>query len=316
MFREKVPQPQLNAWLFAAMTPPLIQILGGASWLTVLLVGVGCTAIGCLLMKRKNIPEYSWLRGLQGGAALLLLSEILKWTAGIWPGGNTEPAVPLILLALAAWSARRGPANASKVGSVLFWFVLLLYLAVFAAGVKEVETRWLVPTIRLPEAAGMLVFLLPAAASVLPREGKDRQGKIWLSLLFALTAAVLTNGVLSAKVAGMTDKAFYEMSRSLSLPGLGGRFEALVCAGMTVGWFALMSLLLSLCAAAADALKTGWGKRGLWMSAAVAAGWHLCGLHIPWQLTVSFCTVFWVFFPVLTQEIVKIKKSEKNEKSA
>lgn len=309
MFRETIPARQLSAWLFAAMTPVLIQFLGGTPWLWVEIAGV--VSIGAVWsVWRWGIGvQRRWLSLLQVVIIIIVLSQLAGESAQSWPVGNSYPAIPLFLLALAAWSAQKGPSAAARVGTVLFWAVLLIYLLVFGAGVKEIELEWLMPRWSEPNWMGLLLLLTPAVAVHLLRHDEKWGVRLMLPKIFALCAAAITAGVLSPIVAERTNNAFYEMSRSLNLLGVAKRFEAFISAGMTVGWFALMSLYLSICGKLSERLHAGWGRTGVWTASIVAAVLMLCDLHIKDWILLILVTIFWVLIPVLTQGIEQEKKS-------
>jgi hypothetical protein len=247
---------------------------------------------------------------------IIVLGTLLRECDESWPVGNSYPAVPLIVLTLAAWSAQKGLSAAARVGAVLFWFVLIMYLVVFGAGVKDVQLRWLEPRWEAPNALGLLVFLVPSAAAFLLREGEKWSARLTLPAIFAVAAAIITAGVMTATVTQRLEDAFYEMSRSISLGGVARRFEALISAGMTVGWFALISLLLSVCGQMVQYLFTSWGRAGVWVSALAAAGWMLCGLTILEWILLLGGALFWVIPPVFAQGLGRIKKSKKSENNA
>ena len=308
MFHEKIPDRQLGAWLFAAMVPVALQLLGGVSWAWVAcLGGIGMGIAYAIWRCSQDWPK--WQSIMLFIYVSVLMGTLLPSVAQSWPVGNSDPAVPLILLALAAWSAQKGPAAAARVGAVLFWVVLGLYLAVFAAGGKAVKLNWLMPAIAAPDAVEMTIFLLPWAGASLVRSPGVPGKHGWLTLAFIMIGTLITAGVLSPLMAEGTANAFYEMSRSLELLGVARRFEALICAGATVGWFSLMSLLLTLCGGYAERIFSGRGRAGVWSGAVAAALWRLCGLHI-WPVFLPVTgAIFWGVIPLLTQGLGKIKKS-------
>ncbi len=308
MSDEKVPARQLGAWLCAALIPVLIQNLSGTSWTVVGITGVICGLATWLVWKFGGEVRWRWAALAEFFYIIIVLGELLPDAAGSWTG-NSFPAVPLMLLALAAWSVQKGVSAAARVGCVLFWFVLIMYLAVFGAGVKEVKLKWLLPTWELPDWKGVLMLLVPAAAAQLLRKEEKWKPRLVLPAAFVIVASALAAGVLSAGVAGKMENAFYELSRSLNLFGVAKRFEAVISAGMTVGWFALLSLLLSLGRSFFETVKPGWGKAGLWVTAAGGAVWMLCGLHMGERLLVILSTVFWVLVPILAQGLEKQKKT-------
>lgn len=308
MFRERIPLRQLSAWLFAGTAPVLIQILSGSSWLWIGIAG----AISLLLtvcVWRSGWEPAKWQCPVLYLYLSVLLGQMLTYTAQSWPVGDNDPAVPLILLLLGAWSAQKGPSAAARVGAVLFWAVLILYLAVLGAGVKDIQWNWLMPRWNMPDEMGIAVFLLPAASVCLLGSNRKTGIRLALPAVFVFVAALITAGVLSPAVAERTPNAFYEMSRSINLLGVARRFEALISAGMTVGWFALISLVLTCCGVLAQKILQGQGRSGLWLSALTAAGMKLCGLHIQGWILLLFGAAFWVGIPVLTQGLEKRKKS-------
>lgn len=241
--------------------------------------------------------------------AVIVLGELASESAGSWPVGDSYPAVPMILLVLAAWSAAKGPQAAARVGAILFWFIIIMYMIVFASGAKQIRWEWTRPVNRMPQPMSLIVLLVPSAATLLPAERNRFVGKQVLAVIVALVAALLTQGILSAEIVGEVEHPFYEMSRSLDLLGIAQRFEAIVCAAATVGWFAIMSLFLSISGEIFHWFKMGWQGIGVWLAALAAGVWLLCGLHISGWILAGTCAVFWVLLPIAAQGIEKIKKS-------
>lgn len=308
MFRERIPARQLSAWLFAGMTPVLIHLLCGGSWLWIGIAGAVSVALTLLVWSSGREPA-KWQCPFLFIYIVLLLGQLLFRTAESWPVGDNDPWVSLILLAIAAWSAQKGPSAAARVGAVLFWAVLILYLTVFGAGAKDVELSWLRPEWQMPDELGLVLYLVPTA-SVCLLDGETKRGaRILLPAVFTLAAALITVGVMSPGIAAETPNAFYEMTRSINLLGVARRFEALISAGMTVGWFALMSLLLTICGVLAQKIFPGRGRAAVWLAAGTAAAIKLCGMHISAFVLLIVGTVFWVAIPVLTQGLGKRKKS-------
>lgn len=307
MNHEGVSGGQLSAWMFAALVPVGLQSLGGNWILGMVLAGAGMT-LAYLLWKRPRKPGRIEC-ALLILYIVILMGQLLSDTAFSWPVGNSDPAVPLILLALAAWSAQKGMSASARVGAVLFWVVLVLYIAMIVAGIRNVKLKWLVPEMTDVISMTPVIFLLPCAGVALLKE-KTTPGKKGLLTVAVLTVGLaVTAGVLSPAVAAGMSNAFYEMCRSLELVGAARRFEALICAGGTAGWFALNSILLALCG---EYLEKIFGKKGRWGVWAVAVGagaWRLCGLHIEPIYLVIAGTVFWVVIPVWTQGLDKEKKS-------
>lgn len=321
MYDREIPHRQLTAWLAAALIPTAIQLTAGSSWVKVLLVGV----IALMLVWLR------WALGAEPRGKLLVIGQFLLLTVVLgtacqasvqsWPKGG-HPVTAIILLVLALWSVRKGISAAARVGCVLFWFVLGLYLVLLGAGVKDMELRWLIPTefaarkegLRTVTGAdvngfGCVLLLTPAAAAIHLNRRENIKPRLLMIGVFTTVAAVVTAGVLSPQVSAERENAFYEMTRSLNLLGQARRFEAVLSAGMTAAWFTLLSLYLSLCFRLAENIHPGWGNRGSLAAATGAAVILLCELHIPGLLLLLFTAVFWVLIPLLTQGLGLEKKS-------
>lgn len=307
MLRDRIPARQLSAWIFAAITPVSIQLLCGGSWVWIGIAGA-TAGLMTLLVWQKGWRPSKWQCPILFIYIVVLISQLLSKASQSWPVGNSYPAVPLILLFLAAWSAQKGLSAAARVGAVLFWVVLIVYLVMLGAGIKDVNLPWLKPKWDTPDPLGLTVLLLPAGASLLGSGGKCTT-KLFMPMVFTIAAAIITAGVLSPAVAEVTPSAFYEMSRSINLLGVARRFEALISAGMSVGWFALMSLLLSMCGVLAQIFLKRRQRSGVWTGACAAVLGMLCGLHISGYFLLLAGAVFWVLLPLLTQGLGLEKKS-------
>ena len=99
------------------------------------------------------------------------------------------------------------------------------------------------------------------------------------------------------------------MGQSAEVLGIKLCMDAIISAGMTVGWYALICLLLSAAAAWAEIVHPQMGKIGMYLAAVVSVGGVLCNLHISFWILAILATVFWVILPILTQGLVQEKKS-------
>lgn len=309
MFHDKIPARRFSAWLFAAVTPPLIQLACGTSWVWLLAVGGLCLFLNWARSRFDGTAMPKWLCLPGFLLTAVVLGELAGYAADSWPVGDSYPAVPLVLLALAAWSAGKGPQAAARAGAVLFWFVMIMYLLVFAAGFGQIRWEWLRPIDNRISPMSVILLLVPSAAMILPVQRKGTIPRQILALITVAAAVLLTQGILSPEIAGEAEYPFHEMGRSLELLGIAQRFEALICASATVGWFGIFTVLLSVGGSLMQGMKPGWGSGAVWTAAVAAAVWLLCGLHISGWLLVSACAVFWVGLPMLAQGIGKIKKS-------
>ena len=319
MFREKVPQYQLAAWLFVAISAPLIQLVGKNGWLPALIAGIACLGLCWLVtaLPAGKITQKKWFCVLQLPVITLVTTEFAKWSVDCWPTGTDFPVVPLTLLALAVFSALHGASVASRVPSVLFWFLAILYGIVLAAGSKNVKAEWLMPGWELPQEGLLLTLLLPAVAALLPREkGKAVYFVFPVILLFLAAAALWTVGTISPDVASEVAWPFYESSKSLSLLGVAERFESLVSVAMTLGYFSLYSLLLNAAGAMGENLSPGWGKGAVIACGIATAALTLLMIHTAQGLLVIITLITWCFLPVFGGFTELWKKSKKGEKSA
>ena len=308
MYNLDLPHRQLTAWLAAAIIPTAIQLTSGASWLSVLLTCILSLLCVWLRWAFGTEPTGKLAIILQWGLLAAVLATACQASTQSWPKG-AHPAVGIILLLLSLWSVWKGTSASARVGCVLFWFVLVLYLVLLGAGVKDIRIEWLQPTKGDVNAFGCVLLLTPAAAAIHLYNKGGMKPRLLLIGAFCTAAAVVTAGVLSANVAAGKDNAFYEMTRSLNLLGQARRFEAVLSAGMTAGWFSLLSLYLSLCAHLAERLNPGYGKWGSTAAAAIAGVILLCDLHIPGVILLIISAVFWVLLPLLTQVLGGEKKS-------
>ena len=121
---------------------------------------------------------------------------------------------------------------------------------------------------------------------------------------------------MSPGLASVKETPFYETVRSLTLLEQAQRFEAVLSAGMTVSWFALLSLYLCLCGKKSETLFPGRAKWGIGVSTTIAVIGVLCDMTIPLVYVSVLAAIFWVLVPVLTPWIDRIKNSKKSENSA
>ena len=151
------------------------------------------------------------------------------------------PAVPLILLALGVVSAYRGTASAERAACTVFWLIGLVYSAVVAIGVGDVDVNELAAGGVNWNAALSIALLIPALALYHQNE-KKRLSVAALAGVggFAILLSVLITGALSASVAAEGNPLRRWLS-GLCIGGAVQRFEAVVSMVLSMGWFALIS---------------------------------------------------------------------------
>ena len=308
MYNHKLHHRQLTAWLLGAIIPTTIQLTAGGSWLSLLLVSIYSTLCVWFRWRFGTEPKGEVICILWLMLYSLLLGTAAQASIGSWPTGG-HPVASAALLLLAAWSAWKGTEAAARVGSVLFWFVLLLYIVLLVTGIREVQWQWLTPTKGDVNSLGCILLLTPAAAAIHLEGKRNFKPRLLITVVLCTLSALITAGVLSPTVAARQKDAFYQMTGSLSILSHAQHFEAVLSAGMTVGWFLLFSLYLTGCATIFEKIKKGRGRWGILSATVIGQIILLCQLHIPGVLLLVLCAIFWVFLPVLTQWIDPEKKS-------
>lgn len=290
---------QISRCLIGAMIAPLITVSAGESWLWLLAV-TGICGVAALCGR----PLGKWGSILQWAAAVVALAILLPQAQQCWPT-DPHPAVPLVLLTLAAWSAVKGFHSVARVGCVLFWFIIIMYSAVMLAMIPEVKVQYMKPTWGMGSWTTVLLLLLPAA----PLIGRT-SNKAWIAGIIASVAAFITTAVLSGPVSNKGQNAFYEAVRCVKM-----RLEPVLGAGATVGWFLLLTVLLSVSGECAARLHDKIRTIAILVSGTIGAVTLLCGLHIPSWIGVIFIAISWVLMPLLIQSLECRKKMKKSEKT-
>ena len=315
MFNKEEAPARRHVWLAVSMCAPLAQVAGGTGWTTVLVTGVTCFALAATFLSFGVEISAKWLLCAQLLWLSAAASEIASWTTAYWPQYRSFPLVPLTLIAVSVLAAVGGGDQASRVGAVLFWFLVLLYGVVVVAGAKEIEAKWLLPGKVALQPRLAMVMLLPL---LLVYHGEGTKGN-WKSLigvlLFALAISVITVGVLSPEIAEGSASAFYEVSKSLSLLGIVERFESVVAAALTLGYFCTLGYIFSTAAQIAGRIKPGWEKRGAVICAVAGSGLLLARCGIPPELLLIGCVVMWALVPAITI-IVSRKIQKKTRKTS
>lgn len=286
----------------AAMAAPLARAASGYTWTAVLTVG-GITLFLSWWLVKYTAELKPWLVILQGLWASVIISELLWWIGDCWPGHNDAKAAPLILLALAAWAASGGEGRTARIGCTLVWPVGLLLGAVLISAVPEVKTDNLLPFWGMRDASLIPILLFTV---VYGKGKKEVGGKTWIGLLaFGLIAAVTAAGVLSPGVCGSTRFALYELSRSIQIFGIAERFESVIAAGMTMGYYASISYLLSV------PEETENKGRMVWAYAGLAGILYVLNLRIDSRVLAIGSILLWVIIPAVSGFKIIFQKTPK-----
>lgn len=280
----------LWAWTAAGFFGPAAWFLGSVPWTWTLGLGAGMMVLWYLSTRHTgNLPK--WAALLELAFLVPVIGMAASKAAACWPSARDTAAFPLVLLVLAGCAAASGPRAGARCGAVLFWFAAAMALVLTGFGLPEVRWEYLAPGTGTISGEGAFALTLPACAMLLPRK-KGKGPWQWAVLLLAgaVSVSVLSAGVLSASVAAGTEGAYFQMARGISILGVAERFEAVVAAALTLGWFCLLSLLLSGAEHMGHILHPGWGRGTLWTVAVLAGlllffpipfgGWLFAGLAL------------------------------------
>lgn len=302
MYNREIKGHSLWTWVAAGVSAPLAQFAGSVPWhWTLGLAAVsGLIWVGVAWVTERGRKDWKPLLVLQLLFLMVAVAGAARWSRACWITAREGWAIPIVLLVLAACAAEGGCRAGARCGAVLFWFLVGLFLLLFAFAVPDVQGKWLWPENKGDGSMVAAILLVPAAGALLPRT----QGKIpWIWAVglgvTAVAISAVTAGVLTQGVAADTQGAFFEMVRGISILGVAERFEAVVSAAMTLGWFCLLSLLLTVAGHAAEKLHAGWGRGGVWSTAAISALLLPVSEGIPAWAMVIGAVMLWCVAPVL-----------------
>ena len=268
--RDRISARQLGALALTAAQVPIFWLCCRVWWLWTLL-GAGAAALTLsglsLLQNRRGRGRAArprrlgFLAPIPAGSALLAAwagSFAFPETAGNW-------IAALLILALAAWAAWLGPAAAARCAGILLWVSCALYGSVLLFSLPQIRISWLLPPSGSPKDALRVwaALLVPGAALCLAGSlGEDQKlphWPWWSAALLAVTASVVTGGILSPALAGERD-AFRTLARGVSVLGVMRRFEALVNGAMLMSAFSLCTMLLTAAGIACGAYRRRRGE--------------------------------------------------------
>lgn len=292
---------QLWAWLAVGMSAPLAH-WSGAGWLTALVTAAAVLPLSALGAKGWA-DAGKWISAAGLIWIVAVLASLIPESGEYWPGNQNERVVPLALIVLAALSA--GGEKAARVGSVLFWVLVLVYAPVVLGASAGIEWEYLAET-GLEWAPGLIAVLtVPALAGLWQEEGAARN--IAPLGILAVAFAGITQGMLSIAACEM-DTPFYEVGRSLRLGGMS-RFEPLIAVAVTFGWYCFASFLLS--AAAQLGSRIGWKEPwGIWGAGGITAALVLFDVQFDHWILAIGGTVLWILLPIISLQ-KNLKKDEK-----
>lgn len=317
MFSEKIPLPRLYLWVMIALSGPLAQLAGVTSWLTVAVTAVVCGFLCAAVLRPQNKTSSRWMCVAQLFWLAVFVGQLAAKSAGSWDEGNTYPIVPLILLLLAALSAKSGGEKASRAITAVVWLVALMFALVLGAGTTMIRGENLLPVWQKPSWELAALLLIPAVSAFLPSESKTKIR--WLPAFtgaFAVIVNLWVIGCMSRELAAYEKGAFLEYSKSISLFGVAERFEAVVSCALTVGWFALLSLLFAAAGHQAEQISGQMGSWGVWICLLIAAVSVLLRWQLPDWVVAGLALILWVILPVCQGVCLRRKKLKKDKNSS
>ena len=309
--QNKIPGAQLNAWLLAALIPAVFSVVGRNGWITVLLTAIvtGVLCFCVLTCKREKLPK--WLCILELGWLIVFLGGLAKISSACWMEADAFPAIPVILLILAALAAHRGAMQAARTGATLMWLVLPVLGIVLLAGTADINPKWIRMELEIPDGMLICLLLFPCLGIYLPRESP--KALRWTACAIgcvAVAVSALMDASMGSLAASRAASSFYEFSKGVNLFGVAERFEALVACALTAGWFVLFTLILCSVYHLTEKIFSPISKWSVWIAAIASAG-LMCILPntVSWMAVGAL--IFWGFLPVSAQGIEGVKNNEK-----
>ena len=301
----KISSTQLTIWIITAMIGPIVFYSDG-NWTATLIIGFGFTILDWLAARFGRRWQGSVYAIVQTVWISVLLSQLLYYSALCWPTGQrTFPVIPLTILVLSGVSAIKGDNNTASGISVLFWIVFGLIGTVILLGVGNIEIAYLQPQMESPNIVMLLVMLLPAVVGFLDNDRCEMRPFVIVAGI-ASVISVWIAGTFSPQFAKSIVWPFYNSAKSVHLFDIASRLEALVSVGVTIGNYALYSMLF--CAVGAIFEPYGYRKYAIVATGAIAAVIMLIGIHIATIILVIICALLWLFLPLLGLVIPKKKE--------
>lgn len=302
MNMETVDRGGLWPWMTAAMFAPAAQSLGSSPWPWTLALSLGAMAVFlCVEMATGGCGQWGRVMAAVQFAFLAVCAGAVLRSVGVcWAKAADSWVIPGVVLVLAACSAERGVSAGTRSGATLFWFIAIAFIVLAVFSVPDVEPKYLYPGKWESRGTDVGVLLIPGLTLLLPRQkGKNPWPWALTIIVGAGLISVLTAGALSGDVAAGTKGAFFEMIRGVEILGVAERFEALVAAAMTLGWFCLLSLLLCAAGTMGKQVSKGTERLPVWLAAGVAVVVSLGIKEIPgWGFAIA-AVVLWYGWPLV-----------------
>ena len=259
-----------------------------------------------------DTPPSKWVGAVELLGVILYLGTTARESSTCWSDGVNASYLPVVLLILVALAVHNGATQGARCGASLLWIVVPGIGIILLAGIGEWTASTAVKIHSTDPWTVVPLFLLPLLGN--RTTGAGRKSKCYSVAVIGIVSLVITVLINGQELSAETVNAFYEYSKGITLFGIAERFEAVSACLLTVGWFALFSLLLGSIFEIAEEIKKGAGPWGVWAGVAAAIP-IMYKLPInPSQVGIA-CVISWGILPLLTQAVERRKKSEKSNKN-
>ena len=305
MSTNEITTKHLIVWIISSMIGAIVFCADG-NWIGTLIGGSVVSLLVWLSLRLGDHWNGSVYRIVQCIWLSVVLSQLLGYSADCWPTGErTFPVVPLSLLTLATISAHKGSECTAKGVCVLFWIMAGLLGIVVISGIPELNLAFLEPRNALVKPQILFLYLLPSLTGFFKYKIKSVY-PFGVLIVFGVCISVWICGILSQQIANVAVWPFYESAKSVQFLNIAKRLESLVSAGVTIGNYALYSLLL--CAAGNIGERFGKRRAAVNLSSVTAAGFMLLNVKIDDSFLIIASGFLWVFLPLLGAFKRKVRK--------
>lgn len=297
--------------MLVATIGPLLSVVGKNGWVTVLLGTVLCGTLTFCVLTCKPVAWPSWLCIVEAAWLIIFLGGVAKTSGACWENGESEIAIPVILLILAAVAACQGAHQAARSGVSLLWLVVPILVGVALSGTADAQLQCVRQELDVPDGTLLGLLLIPCLGIFLP--GETKSPTRWIAVVLgaaAVAGSVLMDAALGPETAVNSENSFYEFSRGVTLLGVAERFEGLAACALTGSWFALFEIILSTIYHLTQQVLPKFKKWSVW-TAVLLAGGLMCILPEKDYWMAMGALIFWGFLPVAAQGIVGAKNVEK-----
>lgn len=297
-------EAQVLKWFQAGLLIPLAAAGAESGWKPAALLLGAALILYNINGRLDRVRPPTWLCLLRALTATAILGSCGIWLSRLWNPGEENRAVTIILLLLAGHTCTGGTEKAARVGAVLWRLLVLGGGLILFFGVAELKT---VHTYHPQPGDPALLCLM--ALTMLTMKSLDGGSGEEQKLLPPATAVLMT-----AFAAGQTrgEGKLHQWVSGLTVNGKPLRMEVLLSVLMTLGWYALFTLQLTIIRKEAE--KTGEGKRGViavWGSILLSVGILLYGRVVIAPLTAMIMAEYTVIPGILTLAKRKKRKTEK-----